>query len=506
MEKNQQHHFSKWRAMFWPIHNYEMKKYLPMALIMFAFLFNYTVLRDTKDVLVVNSVGAHIIPFLKLYCVTPAAVLFVVLYAKLCNVFNKENIFYVIVLPFVIFFGLFGFIIYPNVASFHPNPETIKALHDSYPAIGAFIDIYANWTYSLFYVLAEIWGSAMISLLFWQFANQVTKMTEAKRFYALFPVVGNFGTIFAGQTENFSNHIHEYIDIGTADHYVVSLKILMVFAMLMGFMSMALYRYMHTNVLTDPLYFDQEEAANKPTKKKAKLSLGESAKLIFSSPELGLIVLLVLSYGISINLVELQWKNQIKLYYAGDNQGYHAFMGTYSTFVGIFCNLFIIFVGANVLRNLSWFKAAIITPAMVLVSGSIFFAFILGKDMFTAILANLNFTAVGAAAMLGAVLVMMSKAVKYSLFDPTKEMAYIPLDDELKTKGKAAVDVLGGRLGKAGGAFIQSTLTLLLATTDVIVMAPITSVIFIGICFIWVYAVKALSKKVVAANKKKEQA
>ena len=83
--------------------------------------------------------------------------------------------------------------------------------------------------------------------------------------------------------------------------------------------------------------------------------------------------------------------------------------------------------------------------------------------------------------------------MKYSLFDPTKEMTYIPLDQELKIKGKAAVDVIGSRLGKSGGGFIQLTLLTLTAGTQLTIM-PYLSGLILVIMMIWMGAVKEFSK------------
>ena len=84
-------------------------------------------------------------------------------------------------------------------------------------------------------------------------------------------------------------------------------------------------------------------------------------------------------------------------------------------------------------------------------------------------------------------------------------MAYIPLDDELKVKGKAAVDVIGGRAGKAGGAFVQSMMAIAFATKDVVVMAPFAFAIFAVVMVMWLFAVKVLSKKYEAAVVRRER-
>ncbi len=501
-QSSQAEEFVGLRKLLWPIHSFEMKKFIPLALIMFAVLFNYTILRDTKDTLVVNAAGAGAITFLKSYCVTPMAILFVIFYAKLTNVLSRENVFYATIVPFLVFFGLFGFVLYPNLDLLHPSKESLDVLYEAAPALSGFIDIYAYWVYSLFYILSEIWGSAMIALCFWQFANHVVRLRESKRFYGLFAVIGNAALLLSGPTVVFcSDTIKHYLSSGV-DAWGVSLKLLMGSVVVMGLLAIYAYKWMHRNVLNDKLYFDPDEAGV-PKKKKEKLGLADSLKMLLKSKELLLIATLIMAYGVTINLVEVQWKHQISLYAAGDKGLYNSLMGYYSFSQGLFAILFGLFFGSQILRKVSWFKAAIITPLVILVGGGAFFLFILSQDLMAPLLTLMSTTAVIAATFLGFGVLVVAKPVKYMLFDPTKEMAYIPLSDEEKTKGKAAVDVIGGRAGKAGGAMVQSWLLIAFATKDVVAIAPIAFITFIVVAVAWLYAVKALSTRVAAAVKRR---
>ena len=72
----------------------EMKKLLPLGLLFFCVVFSYTILRNTKDVLVVTApgAGAEVIPFLKTYVQLPGAIAFTVLYSKMCNTLTPNKV------------------------------------------------------------------------------------------------------------------------------------------------------------------------------------------------------------------------------------------------------------------------------------------------------------------------------------------------------------------------------------------------------------------------------
>lgn len=65
------------------------------------------------------------------------------------------------------------------------------------------IAIVRNWTFCLFYVMAELWGSVVVSVLFWGFANQITTVEEASQFYPLFGLGANVALIFSGQAVKY---------------------------------------------------------------------------------------------------------------------------------------------------------------------------------------------------------------------------------------------------------------------------------------------------------------
>ena len=165
-------------------------------------------------------------------------------------------------------------------------------------------------------------------------------------------------------------------------------------------------------------------------------------------------------------------------------------MGGFSSATGV-VTLFMMLFGRFVLNRWGWGTAALITPSVLLVTGVAFFALCLAGSSFAPMLASMGTTPLMLAVFVGAAQNIISKAAKYSLFDPCKEMAYIPLDAEQKTKGKAAIDVIGGPLGKSGGSLIQQAL--IVAFGSLALSTPYLAVILGIIIAAWIQAARSLA-------------
>lgn len=494
--------FSGWRKILWPIRSIELKAFLPLFILKFCVSFNYTVLAATKDTVVVTAKGsgAEVIPVLKGGVVLVIAFCVMLVYSKLSNRLSRDNLFYTILFIFSVFFLLYGFVLFPYRELLSPNQSADWLLSIVGTQHKHWICVYRDWMNSLFFVLAELWGGVMISILFWGFANQITNVKNAMRFYVLYSAGGQIGTIIAGTI------IYYYSNITVGDFSTTVsglMSIILFVCMLIAIV------YWWTNNYVVNIKIDN----NKDTKNQeqlsdnlTKLSLKDSLFFIMRSPYLGLIALMVIGYGISVNMVEVSWKAMLKLQFP-DPSGYQAYMGIVQTILG-FISLFVaVFVGGNIIRNYGWYTSAKLTPIVLGITSFLFFIvyFIFPNYASNHVtlcqwnipIINFKFliTPLGLLVAFGTIHNIACKTMKYCLFDTTKEMAYIPLDKEAKIKGKAAVDLVGARFGKSGASWTQ------LALIDFIGAGSILEVLYllcpcIGFILIfWFFAVKGLNKR-----------
>nr|BAT25238.1 plastid nucleotide transporter [Nitzschia sp. IriIs04] len=468
----------------------ERKKLFPLGLMFFCILFNYTILRDTKDVLMVTAPksGAEVIPFIKTYVNLPMAIGFTGVYASLTNRLESHNVFYACVIPFLTFFTTFALLIYPSRAYLHPHALVDALASHLPPGFAAPLAIVRNWSFAMFYVFAEMWGSVVASLLFWGFANEVTTVDEAKKYYPMFGLGANIALIFSGQYVRWVSQMRSSLAPGV-DAWAVSLRYLMGAVVTSGTVLLATYKYMVDNIVKKKKADAPPSAASVPKKKKPKMSMGESAKFLLSSPYIRNLATLVVSYGMCINIVEVSWKSKLKQAFPNPND-YSAFMGNFSSMTGVI-TLLMMLLGRSIFGKFGWGFAALVTPAMIGVTGLSFFALNLFSDFFKPITATLGTTPLMLAVVVGAAQNILSKSSKYALFDPCKEMAYIPLDKESKTKGKAAIDVIGNPLGKSGGAMLQQIL--IFAVGSLSAATPYFAAALMGIIFMWVRAANSLA-------------
>ncbi len=460
---------------------------------MFALIaFNYNLLRAYKDSMLVTAVhsGAEAIPFIKVWAILPSAILLTFIFTRLANRFSREKVFYIMMSLFLAFFFIFAFFLFPAQEHLHPHATADKLQALLPEGFKGLIALFRNWTFTLFYVMSELWSTAILSVLFWGFANEVTSVPEAKRFYGLLTTGANLACVGAAQAAiffNSGNLFISWIPYGR-NAWDQSILFLSCTIILTGLLTIAIFRWLNVHVIRPTE--SAQPAHLKP--EKVRMSMRQNFAYLAKSKYLIYIAAIVVAYNLAMNLIEVVWKNQIKQLYPNPNE-FTVYFGEVMTFMAIVATLVGLFITNSVIRR-SWTATALIPAAITLISGIAFFVFTLFQQFnIQWVGALFGMTPLWLSISFGSFQNSMSRACKYTLFDATKEISFIPLSTESKIKGKAAIDGVGSRIGKSGGALAHQGLLLIFST--VAASTPYVAGIFLAVILVWIFGVIALGKQ-----------
>ena len=441
MENNKK--FGRIRSIIFPIYRHELRKFIPLAVIFFIISLNYSVLRNVKDLFIFSTGVGETINYIKTVGVLPFTIILTIIYGRLSRVVDRDTRFMIVVGYFLVFFGFFYFFLYPNMDKLVLYQWLGDDTLEKYARWRGFLASIKYWPFSLLYMNAEAWGTFVLGVSFWTFANEITSLEQAKRIYSFISLSSGAALILSG------------IFLSALRPTLRNLNLLVGVTFCLMLLLLVIYSALARDIRRKPELYRIEQKTEK--KKKAKKSFIQSLKFLAKSDYLLLIAILVIAYGMAISFFESVWKVHLtELTKAvGDSSISQKIYAQQSIYTGILLIFFVAFLASPIIAR-GWRFAASVTPIVALVATILFFSTLYFKDTLGPIAHSLGVTPALLAAEFGLINVVFIKSSKYVLFDTTKERAYIPLDEESKTQGKAAVDGVGSRLGKGLSSFILS--------------------------------------------------
>ncbi len=457
-------HDSMFKTQIFPISRSDWSLFGTMIFIVSMININFSILRSMRNALVVADSGgsAAFIPYFELFGTFPASILLTWCLSRLMRVFSFRFTFSITMFFFLAFFIAFAFWIYPHKEH---SQLVLEQKIGSFFWLNRFKVIFTHWPDLVFYVMAELWKVALLSVIFWGFLNQNLTLDEAKKYYPPLLLGTSVGTMLSGPITVFCTSIYSWNHFPLSSfrwqHSLYMLTFCLLFCgLLTHFAFHNLYKRFRQRGIVRPI--QQLKTFS------SRLSLSSSLRYLIESPYLRSLLLIVVAEYVCYTLGELIFLETLKTRYPTPAE-YCGFMGNLSFWMGILIAVSAIFVTPYLLHTYNWSQTFLMTPMLMIGATLAFFSVVIiakGGAFASGYLA--------VAIALGSVHFCIGRAAKYTLFDSIKELAFIPLNQEGQTKGKLIIDGIGSRLGRGASSFLSILLFFFLG-------GPGESVLFAGI-------------------------
>lgn len=466
---------------------FKSKNFLLMFAIVCLLNVNFTILRSLRSTLVVADLGgsASYIPYFELFGTFPAAILMTAGLIRLLNQFSLQRVFFITISAFLGFFLLFAFGLYPFIPAW-------QAAFSSYTWLPGSALIAANLGPAcalLFYIMAELWKIGLLTILFWGLVNQCLSLDKAKTFYAPLMLAGSFGAILAGPLMSgcLSESARSWF-VFSQITWTHALTLMMLLMVVLGVITAFLYRLLFKDLMSR----EREPLPKKAEQPRGNLTLRASIDTCQRSPYLLLLAWIVIVDYIAYSLGEVIFLDVLKERFPLPTD-YCQWMGTMGFWSGLLTAFCALVITPWVLRRCSWTVAALVTPICLLLTEGAFFLVLrspLGQQWLGWNHTQWLEVLVG----IGSLQYCLCRAAKYTFFDASKELAFIPLSTAEKMEGKFVIDGVCARFGRSSASALS--IILIEVFGGVMSSAGLTGILAMALTLSWIFSVGKLGKRI----------
>ncbi|MBU6446279.1 MAG: hypothetical protein KGQ49_02635, partial [Verrucomicrobia bacterium] len=373
-----------------------------MFLIVSLVNINFSILRSMRNALVVADAGgsAAFIPYFELFGTFPASILLTWILSRMMRVFSFRFTFSATLFFFLAFFIVFALWIYPHKEQIHTlleNKLGVKLL-------------FTHWPDLVFYIMAELWKVALLSVIFWGFLNQNLTLAEGKRFYPPLLLGTSVGTILSGPITVFcTSQLSWSLYPLAAQRWQHSLYLLTFCLVVCGLLTHWLFKSLFKR------FQGRGAPVQEPKTFSRRLSLSSSLRYLIESPYLRSLLLIVVAEYVCYTLGELIFLETLKAKYPTPTE-YCQVMGNLSFWMGLLIAVSALFITPYILHKTSWSQTFMMVPILMVAATFAFFSVV-------CIIKYGHFTeALSVALFLGSLHFCVGRAAKYTLFDAAKEL------------------------------------------------------------------------------------
>lgn len=481
--------------------------------IMFGIIgFIYSFMRILKDNYVMSRQEPICILYIKIFYIMPLSFIVVLLINYLLSRRTVSKLLSIFCFSFMIlFFILGGLVILEEKVMFKVDFTSVKIISGLIDRKGFGFLKYLILTINeplatAVYVVAELWGSLILSYLFLSFMNETCTEKQHGRFIPPLFIIANLSLLASALVTTLYFKIKDHL---TPEQNTVFMGLIF---FIQGFLVLGILfsKYiLESKVITKPIFI-----SSNPRKGKGKTSIGfkEGIQIMLKSKFLLAMCSIVCIYSVNYNILETVYKNGIKTGAKATDVEPGKYSGKYNNLDQYITSLTVIFLNMSSFSNFvdkkGWVLVAMITPIISIVSTLCIIG--LGTYNSSAENKSISFTNsmfggktsyIVMENLLGTLCLAALKIFKYTAFDVTKERISMRIEDKYRPKFKSIFDGIFNKFGKSMGAFYGIAISSMLSDIDIRGVSPITSIFIALFNFCWIWAVLYLGRSYNASVK-----